>query len=74
MIRLFRSTLPLLLLIVFAGSLATSQQLAPDWVNPVKKTLKEGGVVIGGTVTAANLDTMAIMANTAPSHWKRLAT
>jgi 2-keto-3-deoxy-L-rhamnonate aldolase RhmA len=33
------------------------------WVNPVKKTLEEGGVVIGGTVTAANLDTAAAMAN-----------
>lgn len=48
---------------LLAGSAAFSQQLSSDWVNPVKKTLHEGGVVIGGTVTAANLDTMAIMAN-----------
>jgi 2-keto-3-deoxy-L-rhamnonate aldolase RhmA len=40
-----------------------AQQLPPDWVNPVKKVLNAGGVVIGGTVTAANLDTMSVMAN-----------
>ena len=56
---MIRCTLTFLLV----SSFALSQQLSPDWVNPVKKTLQEGGVVIGGTVTAANLDTMAIMAN-----------
>lgn len=44
-------------------SLAWSQQFPPDFVNPVKKTLKEGGVVIGATVQASNLDTMSILAN-----------
>jgi len=34
-----------------------------DWANPVKKVLQSGGVVYGGTVTAANLDTAAVMAN-----------
>jgi 2-keto-3-deoxy-L-rhamnonate aldolase RhmA len=34
-----------------------------EFVNPVKKALAAGGVVIGGTITAANLDTAAIMAN-----------
>ncbi len=42
---------------------AFSQQLAPDWINPVKKTLDGGGIVIGGTVTASSVDTMAVMAN-----------
>src|SRR5690242_13041153 len=42
---------------------ASAQQLPADFVNPVKKTLKEGGVVIGATLQAANLDTMSIMAN-----------
>jgi 2-keto-3-deoxy-L-rhamnonate aldolase RhmA len=42
---------------------AFSQQLSPDWINPVKKTLDGGGIVIGGTVTASSLDTMAVMAN-----------
>jgi 2-keto-3-deoxy-L-rhamnonate aldolase RhmA len=51
------------LCVFLSGPLLFAQQLAPDWTNPVKKTLKDGGVVIGGTVTAANLDTMAIMAN-----------
>ncbi len=45
------------------GSLAAAQQLPSDFVNPVKKTLKEGGIVIGATLQAANLDTMSIMAN-----------
>jgi len=52
----------LLLLSLLAASL-TAQQPAADFVNPVKKTLKEGGVVIGGTVQAANPDTAAIMSN-----------
>src|SRR5581483_4291615 len=34
-----------------------------DWVNPVKKVLASGGLVMGGTVTAANLDTASILAN-----------
>jgi len=38
-------------------------QPASDWVNPVKKVLNSGGVVFGGTVTAANLDTAGVMAN-----------
>lgn len=38
-------------------------QPAGDWVNPVKKTLQAGGVVFGGTITAANLDTASAMAN-----------
>jgi len=42
---------------------ALAAQPAGDWVNPVKKKLAEGGIVFGGTVTAANLDTAAIMAN-----------
>jgi 2-keto-3-deoxy-L-rhamnonate aldolase RhmA len=48
---------------LFLGFPAFSQQLAPDWINPVKKTLDGGGIVIGGTVTASSLDTMAVMAN-----------
>jgi 2-keto-3-deoxy-L-rhamnonate aldolase RhmA len=57
---MFRSAAFVLLSLAAAMS---AQQFPADWVNPVKKTLAEGGVVIGGTVTAANLDTMAIMAN-----------
>jgi 2-keto-3-deoxy-L-rhamnonate aldolase RhmA len=45
------------------GFSAFPQQLSPDWINPVKKTLDGGGIVIGGTVTASSLDTMAVMAN-----------
>lgn len=45
-----------------AASVALAQ-IPSDFVNPVKKTLKSGGVVIGATLQAANLDTMAIMAN-----------
>jgi 2-keto-3-deoxy-L-rhamnonate aldolase RhmA len=48
---------------LFLGFAAFSQQLPPDWINPVKKTLDGGGIVIGGTVTASSLDTMAVMAN-----------
>lgn len=48
---------------LFVGVYAFSQQLSPDWINPVKKTLNGGGIVIGGTVTASSLDTMAVMAN-----------
>ena len=48
---------------LFLGFAAFSQQLSPDWINPVKKTLDGGGIVIGGTVTASSLDTMAVMAN-----------
>jgi 2-keto-3-deoxy-L-rhamnonate aldolase RhmA len=48
---------------LFLGLPAFSQQLSPDWINPVKKTLDGGGIVIGGTVTASSLDTMAVMAN-----------
>ena len=51
------------LIFLLTASAAFPQQLAPDWSNPVKKTLAAGGVVIGGTVTASNLDTMAIIAN-----------
>lgn len=40
-----------------------AQQPSPDWSNPVKKKLKEGGAVIGATLTAANLDTAAIVAS-----------
>jgi 2-keto-3-deoxy-L-rhamnonate aldolase RhmA len=50
-------------LIALLACAASAQQLPADFVNPVKKTLKEGGVVIGATLQAANLDTMAIMAN-----------
>jgi len=51
--------LVLLLLALGLGA----QQPGPGFVNPVKKTLQEGGVVIGGTVQASNPDTAAIMAN-----------
>lgn len=53
------------ILIIAAASLALApaQQLAPGWENPVKKTLREGGAVIGATITAANLDTMGAVAN-----------
>ncbi|MCC6862374.1 MAG: aldolase [Bryobacterales bacterium] len=34
-----------------------------DSVNPVKRVLDSGGIVFGGTITAANLDTAAVMAN-----------
>ncbi len=50
-------------LAALSAVVAGAQQFPADWVNPVKKTLAGGGVVIGGTVTAANLDTMAVMAN-----------
>ncbi|MBI3470588.1 MAG: aldolase [Candidatus Solibacter usitatus] len=43
-------------------SIAAAQP-AGDWVNPVKKVLGSGGVVFGGTVTAANLDTASVMAS-----------
>jgi 2-keto-3-deoxy-L-rhamnonate aldolase RhmA len=52
-----------LLPLVGAVSLAAAQQLPADFVNPVKKKLKEGGVVIGATIQAANLDTLSILAN-----------
>ncbi|MCX6620369.1 MAG: aldolase/citrate lyase family protein [Acidobacteria bacterium] len=52
-----------LLLTLLLTSLAHSQQLPAGFVNPVKKTLQEGGVVIGATVQASNLDTMSILAN-----------
>lgn len=42
---------------------AAAQQLPADWTNPLKKTLKDGAVVIGATLTSANLDTMSIVAN-----------
>ncbi len=47
--------------LLFVASLLCAQQTG--FVNPVKKTLKDGGVVIGGTLQAANPDTAAIMAN-----------
>ncbi len=49
--------------LLIAASFAVAQQIPADFVNPVKKTLKEGGVVIGATLQASNLDTMSIMAN-----------
>ncbi len=52
-----------LLAFTFAASAALLAQPAGDWTNPVKKVLNSGGVVIGGTITAANLDTAVIMAN-----------
>jgi 2-keto-3-deoxy-L-rhamnonate aldolase RhmA len=42
---------------------AIQAQIPADWANPVKKTLAEGGVVFGGTITAANIDTAAVVAN-----------
>ncbi len=48
---------------VLLGMPAFGQQPPAGFVNPVKKVLKEGGVVIGGTIQAANPDTAAIMAN-----------
>jgi 2-keto-3-deoxy-L-rhamnonate aldolase RhmA len=56
-------TRSIVLLAAACFSLAPAQQLSPDWVNPVKKTLREGGIVIGATITAANLDTMSVVAN-----------
>jgi len=53
-------TLVLLVLLVAA---AFGQQLPTDFENPVKKALASGGVVIGATVQAANLDTASILAN-----------
>jgi 2-keto-3-deoxy-L-rhamnonate aldolase RhmA len=53
---------PILLSLAMATA-AFSQQLPPGFQNPLKKTLKDGGVVIGATVTAASLDTMAVLAN-----------
>jgi 2-keto-3-deoxy-L-rhamnonate aldolase RhmA len=50
-------------LFLLLAPLLQAQQPAPAMVNPVKKILREGGVVIGGTVQAANPDTAAIMAN-----------
>ena len=58
-----RSIAVILTSALLAGSGAVAQQLPADWVNPVKKALQEGGVVIGGTVTSASLDSMSIMAN-----------
>ena len=52
-----------LLLPLLLSSLGYGQQLAADFMNPVKQTLKGGGVVIGATVQASNLDTMTILAN-----------
>src|SRR5512132_1889226 len=54
---------PRTFLLFLACSLLWSQQISRDSVNPVKKTLQSGGVVIGATITAANLDTAAILAN-----------
>lgn len=45
------------------GASLCAQQPPAGFVNPVKKALKEGGVVIGGTIQAANPDTAALMAN-----------
>lgn len=50
-------------LAALASVVPLEAQIPAGWVNPVKKTLAEGGVVFGGTVTAANLDTAAVMAN-----------
>jgi len=50
--------LPLFLVPILAG-----QPVAPEFVNPVKKLLNAGGMVVGGTIQAANPDTAAIMAN-----------
>jgi 2-keto-3-deoxy-L-rhamnonate aldolase RhmA len=51
------------LAVVWALIPLLSAQIPGDWVNPVKKTLASGGVVFGGTVTAANVDTASVMAN-----------
>jgi 2-keto-3-deoxy-L-rhamnonate aldolase RhmA len=40
-----------------------AQQAPAGFVNPVKKALREGGVVIGGTIQSSNPDTAALMAN-----------
>ncbi len=50
------------LLLALVLALAAQAQIPADWVNPVKTTLAGGGVVFGGTVTAANIDTACIMA------------
>jgi 2-keto-3-deoxy-L-rhamnonate aldolase RhmA len=49
-------------LLLFAA-LLNAQPSGPGLVNPVKKILREGGVVIGGTIQSSNPDTAAIMAN-----------
>jgi 2-keto-3-deoxy-L-rhamnonate aldolase RhmA len=46
--------------VVAASALLAQPQ---DFTNPVKKVLESGGVVFGGTITAANLDTAAVIAN-----------
>ena len=61
MIRLTSFALSSLLLVLTDA--ARPQQLPADFINPLKKTLNEGGVVIGCTLTAANLDTASILAN-----------
>jgi len=48
---------------ILPALLAASGLLAQDFTNPVKKVLDSGGMVFGGTVTTANLDTAAAMAN-----------
>ena len=50
-------------MLLVLAPLLQAQPSAPAMVNPVKKILRDGGVVIGGTVQAANPDTAAIMAN-----------
>jgi 2-keto-3-deoxy-L-rhamnonate aldolase RhmA len=54
-----RTSVSLVLLV----AAAFGQQLPTDFENPVKKALASGGVVIGATVQAANLDTASILAN-----------
>ena len=50
-------------MLVFLSVAVFGQEPGAGFVNPVKKVLKEGGVVIGGTVQSSNPDTAAIMAN-----------
>lgn len=52
-----------ILLLLLLAPLLHPQQSAPALFNPVKKLLREGGLVIGGTIQASNPDTAAIMAN-----------
>ncbi|MBN9662617.1 MAG: aldolase [Acidobacteria bacterium] len=54
----------LLVLAATAGlGMMPAQQSAPVLLNPVKKILRDGGIVIGGTIQSSNPDTAAIMAN-----------
>lgn len=55
--------MPKLCVLLLLGCSLFAQQPPAGFVNPVKKILKDGGVVIGGTIQAANPDTAAIMAN-----------